>query len=109
MADATVTIDLDSLKAQVDSIPEEDLRKQLLDIRTKQKVQQKKSHNPEKQKEYQRKRNAAITVMTGRAKTLPASKPGFANLYEQILAEAAEEADRRLGENAAEETEPLES
>lgn len=97
-----LAIDLSALEAEVGALTPEQIRAQLVEIRTKQKVQQKKYHNPERAKAYQKKRNAATKAMAEKVKTLPATDPRFKTLYEQIMAEANEQADTRLAEQAAE-------
>lgn len=98
---ADTTIDLNALQAEIGQLSEEDLRNQLLEVRTKQRIQQKKYHNTDTQKAYRQKRAEQVKLMTERAKSAKATKPGFANLYEQIRAEAAERADQALGEQEA--------
>jgi hypothetical protein len=90
------------VEAEISNMSPEDLRKSLVEIRTKQRVAQKKYHNPEKAKAYQKRRNAQVTKMAELAKGMPATVPGYANLYEQIQAEAKAAADEKLGVAEAE-------
>lgn len=83
-------IDFEKLQAEVSNLPDEEVRKQLLELRTKQRVNQKKYHNPERAKAYHAKRNAAIKAMVERAKAM--------GIYDQILAEAKEKADELIEE-----------
>lgn len=100
--DVSVALDLSAVEAEIASMSPEDIRKSLVEVRTKQRVAQKKYHNPDKAKAYQKKRNAQITAMAEWAKSQPASKPGFSNLYEEIQAEAKTKADEKLAAEAAE-------
>jgi predicted RNA-binding Zn ribbon-like protein len=100
MSTNPIVIDVDAINAEIQGLPIEELQRQLLEVRTKQKVQQKKYQNTETQKAYRQKRAAAIAAMTEQAKKTPATKPGFANLYEQIRAEAAERAEQLLADDA---------
>ena len=109
MSDVTIGLDLEALENEVKSMSPEDIRKQLVEIRTKQRVAQKKYHNPERAKAYQQKRNATNKAMASAAKQLPATDPQYANLYEQIMAEAAEAADAKLAGASIEETENVDA
>lgn len=105
-----INLDLSALEAEVQGMSQEDIAKQLLEIRTKQRIQQKKYHNPEKAKEYQRKRNATTKAMAERAKSLPAPEGSkYKTLYEHIMASANDAADAKLAEAAAEVEEVVES
>jgi Na+-transporting NADH:ubiquinone oxidoreductase subunit NqrC len=109
MADQAINlgINLDELESQIQSLSPEDIKKQLVELRTKQRVQQKKYHNPERAKAYQQKRAAKSKAMVEAAKALPATDSRYKTMYDQILAEAAEKADEILaaadaGEDAVE-------
>jgi len=86
----TVAVDLDKLKAEVAGISLEDARKQLLELRTRQRVQMKKYHDPEKAKAYRQKKAALNKLLVEKAKA--------AGIYEAILSEADEAADQVLAE-----------
>lgn len=90
---ADVQIDLDALQAEVNSMSQEDLVKQLLDLRTRQKVNQKKYHNPERAKAYHAKRNATMKALVEKAKQL--------GLYDGIVAQANKKADEIIESEAA--------
>ena len=68
----------------------------MLDAKVKQRVATKKYYNPETAKKARQKRAEQLKLMAEKAKGQPATAPGYANLYEQIMAEAAVEADARL-------------
>lgn len=96
-------IDIAGLENEINQLSAEDLRSQLLEAKVKQRVATKKYYNPENAKKLRQKRAKELTAMTERAKGAPATQPGFANLYDQIMAEAKTEADSRLAASAAEE------
>lgn len=102
MGTTTSNLNIDELKSEIANLSPEEVAQQLLDVRVKQRVQQKKYHSTEASKSYQKKRAAKIKAMTELAKTQPSTKPGFANLYEQIKHEANELADQKLAESDAE-------
>lgn len=83
MSDAN--IDLASLRAELESIPEEELVQQLLELRTKQIANQRKNYNPEKAKAYHAKRNARNKALVQLAKDK--------GLYDSINARAKMKAD----------------
>lgn len=104
MGDTTINLglDLSALEAEVGAMSQEDIAKQLLEVRTKQRVQQKKYHNKDKAKAYQQKRNAQTKLMAEKAKSLPAPAGSKAkNLYEHIMLQAAEAADAKIAAEAA--------
>lgn len=105
MSTTPVTIDLEKLRSDIQKLSPEDVAKQLLEVRTKQRVQQKKYHNTDAAKKYRLERAAKIKEMAVFAKSQPATEDGYANLYEQIKAKADAAADQKLGEQAAEEDE----
>lgn len=88
MTPSGATIDLDALQADVNKMSEADLIKEVLDLRTRQRVQQKKNQNSDKQKEYRLKRAQEQKLMIARAKEL--------GLYDQIVKQAKVEADKKL-------------
>lgn len=96
-------INVAELEAQISQLSPEELKQQLLDAKVKQRVATKKYYNPETAKKARDKRTATLKAQAELAKTMPATKEGFANLYEQILAEANELADQKLAEDAANE------
>lgn len=100
-----LSIDIAALEKEISALTPEEIQKQLVDLRTKQKVAMKKYHDPVKAKAYRQKKAEAQKAMAARAKGMPATKPGFANLYEQILDEASERADAKLAESEVEASE----
>ncbi len=95
-------IDIEALKAELESLSEEDLRKQLLDAKVRQRVATKKYYNPESARNQRLKRAEKLKQMQERAKGMPATDSKYGNLWEQIQAEATAEADRQLAEEEAE-------
>jgi hypothetical protein len=104
MATTTITpkLDLDALKLEISQLSPDEVAKQLLDVRVKQRVQQKKYHNTDAAKAYRTKRAERIKMIAAQAKATPATLPGYANLYEQIKDQANKAADEQLGMNAGE-------
>lgn len=93
-------LDLDALTAEVNNLSEEELRAALVEMRTKQKVTQKKYYNPETAKKARQKAAAKMKAMVEAAKA--------AGIYEEIEKAASEAADAKLAEAevaAASETE----
>lgn len=109
MSTTTVNIDLAALEQEINALTPEEIASQLLKVRTKQRVQQKKYQNTDAAKAYRKKRAETIKAVAEKAKTLPSSDPKYKNLYEQIQAQAADAADQVLGETQAEEQEELET
>jgi hypothetical protein len=99
-----LAIDLSALEKEISGLSDDEIKEQLLQLRTKQRIAQKKYHDPEKARVYRTKRAEGFKLMVARAKAAPATKPGFANLYEQIVAESAEAADSALAAEAASES-----
>lgn len=93
MANTNVEIDLDALQAEVAGMTQEDLMKQVLDLRTKQKIQQKKYQNTPAQKAYRAKRAEMQKAMIARAKEL--------GLYDEIKAQAEKAADAKIADEKA--------
>lgn len=87
-------IDIAALEAQVSQLSQEDLIKQLVEIKTRQKVAQKKYYNPETAKKARLKRAEEIKIMTKMAQDLGL----LAGINEQASKAAAE----KLGESEAE-------
>lgn len=83
-------IDLNAITAEVNQLSEEDLRKALVEMKTKQKVSTKKYYNPETAKAARQKKAAVFAAMVAQAKAL--------GLYDQIDAEASEAAEAKLAE-----------
>lgn len=94
-------LNIAELEAQVGQLTHEELKQQLLDAKVKQRVATKKYYNPEAAKALRAKKAATQKAQAELAKTMPATKEGFANLYEQILAEANEIADQKLADEEA--------
>jgi len=105
--DTSVTIDLSALENEIAALSPEQVAEQLLKVRTKQRIQQKKYQNTDAAKSYRAKRAATLKAMATKAKATPATKPGYNNLYEQIVDEANAAADESLGVSEAEETETV--
>lgn len=101
MADE-LTINVAEISAEIDKLSGEDLKKELLGIRVRQKVQQKKNYNPDKMKVYQQKQREKQKLMKTKALNTPATAPGFANMWEQINAEAESQAEAKINALAAE-------
>lgn len=83
-----VQIDLEAIRGEVAEISDEAVREQLVALRTRQRVAQKKYHDPAKQKLYQAKNRERQRLMVERAKGL--------GIYEEILVEAGQRADEQL-------------
>jgi hypothetical protein len=93
-----IAINIPEIEAEISKLSPDEMQKQLLTIRVRQKTQQKKHYDPEKMKQYQMKQREKAKALKTRALGTPATKPGFANMWEQINAEAEAEADRRIAE-----------
>lgn len=89
-----VDIDLEKIQAELSSLSQEDLVKQLTEVKMKQKIAQKKYYSPETAKKARQKRAALISAMEARAKQL--------GIYDDILAQAGKQADEALGTAEAE-------
>lgn len=93
MATSGINIDLAALEAEVGQISEQELREQLLNLRVKQRVQQKKYQNTEAAQKYRKERAEKNKLLMQRAKQL--------GIYDQIKDEADKRADQQLaGEEA---------
>ncbi len=86
-------IDLSKFEEQLGSMTEEQLRAQLLAIKTKQAVNMKKYYNPENAKRARLKKQAEIALMVETAKKL--------GIYDSIKAEAKEKAEAIVAEDEA--------
>lgn len=84
-------IDLSKFEEQLSSMSEEQLRQQLLDIKTKQAVATKKYYNPETAKKARVKRAAEVALMVETAKKL--------GIYDSIVAEAKTKAEAIVAED----------
>ena len=100
-------IDLAALEADIAQLSPEDLKKQLLDAKVRQKVATKKYYNADTAKKARQKKAAILKAQAELAKTMPSTDARYKNLYEQIMAEAEEVAAEKLGENEAEDAEAL--
>jgi hypothetical protein len=90
---ATEGIDLGKFEEQLNNMTEEQLRAQLLAIKTKQAVNMKKYYNPENARRARLKRQAEIALMVEAAKKL--------GIYDGIKAEAKEKAEAIVAEEEA--------
>jgi hypothetical protein len=101
MADEIV-VNVAEIAAEIDKLSSTDLKNELLGIRVRQKVQQKKNYNPEKMKGYQQKQREKQKLMKTRALAAPATDPTkYANLWEEINAQAEEQAEAKVNAEAA--------
>lgn len=100
MSSMGVNIDLNAIQAEIAQLSPEEIQKQLVELRTKQRVNQSKHHNSDKQKAYMKKRNAAFKAMADRAKEL--------GIYDNILKQAKENAAEIIAERDAVETDATE-
>lgn len=90
---ATEGIDLRKFEEQLNNMTEDQLRAQLLAIKTKQAVNMKKYYNPENARRARLKRQAEIALMVEAAKKL--------GIYDGIKAEAKEKAEAIVAEEEA--------
>lgn len=91
-----LAINIEEINKEIAGLSQEDMAKQLLDMRVRQKVQQKKHYNPEKMKGYQQKQREKAKLLKERALASPATQTGYANLWEQINAQAEKEAEAKI-------------
>ena len=89
-----ISIDLSAVEAEVGKLTREQIEAELLKVRTRQKVQQKKNQGSDKQKAYALKQRARIKLLTEMAK-----KGGY---YDAVNAKAEEQADEKLLDMATE-------
>ena len=101
MADE-LAVNVAEISAEIDKLSGDDLKAQLLGIRVRQKVQQKRNYNPEKMKGYQQKQRERQKLMKERALATKATDPQYANMWEQINAEAEKQAEAKIEADAAE-------
>lgn len=86
-------VDLEAVRKEVGALSPEELREQLLSIRVRQKVQQKKYQSPERQKAYQMKVRERNRLLKARALEL--------GIYEQINEAAEKQAELKLAEDTS--------
>jgi hypothetical protein len=96
MSDTPVVpqIDVTAIRAEVDKMDETSVRQQLLEIRTRQKTQQKKNAASGKQKEYQLKQREKNKLLAQRAREL--------GIYDSINEQAEQLAEAKLAAQATE-------
>lgn len=93
---AVPVVDLDAIRKSVEGLSVDELKAKLVSARTTQKVQiERGKANYKKYAQRQRERQRMMKEL---ALAKPATKSGFANLWEQIEAEAAEAAEEKLAE-----------
>lgn len=98
-----IAVNVAEIAAEIDKLDPKDIAAQLLGIRVRQKVQQKKNYNPEKMKTYQAKQREKQKLMKERALNTPATDPTkYGNLWEEINAQAEEQAEAKINAEAAE-------
>jgi hypothetical protein len=85
-------IDLAALEAEINQLSPEEIQKQLIELRTKQKVNQAKHQGSAAQKLYMKKRAESFKLMAAKAKEL--------GLYDGIQAEAKKRADEIIASKA---------
>jgi hypothetical protein len=83
---------LAAVNAEVSGMSAEDLKAELLKLRVRQKVQQKKNYGSGKQKEYQAKQRAKMNALKETAKKL--------GLWDAIEKQANDEAEAKIAEEA---------
>lgn len=93
MSTSAVHIDLVALEQELEKLSPEEIQKQLVDIRTRQAVQQGK--NKDAQKAYMKKRAEMVKLMTAKAKEL--------GIYDNIQSTAKANAAAKLKEIAEQE------
>lgn len=87
-------IDLSQIEAQIAELSPEQLREQLTQIKTRQKVAQKKYYNPERAKLQRAAAAAKLKALEAAARA--------AGIYDEIEAAAKAAADAKLAEEEAE-------
>jgi hypothetical protein len=92
-------LDMAAIEASISQMTEEDVRKQLMEIRTRQKVMQKKYHDPVKAKASRDKKAAFVKALAEKARRL--------GIYDDVLQAANDAADEKLAAEAAEEAEEV--
>jgi len=104
MADE-LAVNIADIEKEIAGMSQEDMQKDLLAIRVRQKVQQKKHYNPEKMKVYQQKQREKARLLKEKALQTKATDPKFSNMWEQINAAAELEAEKKVSEEATPEEE----
>lgn len=94
-------IDLAALQAEIGQLTPEEVAKQLLELRTKQKVQQRTYGGGEKQKAYQKKKAEFNKLLRAKAEEL--------GIYKQIIEEAKENADKIVAARKADDADAEET
>lgn len=89
---ANIEIDVDAIKNEVGALTKEQLEEQVLKLRTRQKIQQKRNYGSDKQKEYQLKQREKRAQLIARAKEL--------GIFDEIDKAANEAAEEKLAEEA---------
>lgn len=89
-------LDIEKMSAEINSMSVEDLKKQILDAKVKQRVASKKYYNPESAKKQRLKRAEELKQMVAKAKEL--------GIYDDIMSQAQVEADAKLAAEEVEET-----
>ena len=102
MPDATQapSVDMAAVQAEIAKLSPSELVEALTNVRVRQKVQQKKQYAKGTMKQYQLKARAKFNAMKETALAMPATEPGFANLWEQINAQAEAQAEAKLEQSA---------
>jgi preprotein translocase subunit SecF len=93
MSDFNETDILASVNAELNNMDPEKMKEELLKLRTRQKVQQKKNYGSEKQKAYQLKQRERNKALIAKAKEL--------GIYDEINDAAEEAAEQKLAEEKA--------
>ena len=88
-------LDLSAIEASIAAMSPEEIRKQLTEIKTRQKVAQKKYYNPEVGKAQRARAKAKTDALVAAAKA--------AGIYDQVMVEAGKLADEKLAEQEVEE------
>jgi hypothetical protein len=96
-----LAVNVAEISAEIDKLDNATLKSELLGIRVRQKVQQKKNYNPEKMKVYQQRQREKQKLMKEKALATPSTDPAFANMWEQINAEAEAQAEAKINAEAA--------
>ena len=93
---AVPSIDMAAINAEIEKLSPSELVTQLTAVRVRQKVQQKKQYAKGTMKVYQQRQIAKRRAMKEAALATPATEKGFANLWEQINANADAQAEREF-------------
>jgi hypothetical protein len=95
---ADVQIDLAAISAEVEKMDKDSIAAELLKLRTRQKVQQKKNQGSETQKKYQAKQREKQKLLKAKAMEL--------GLWDNINEQAEAAAEKAMEAEAAEAVEP---